>query len=209
MKEERRTKHLPAARVRVPTSSSKLGATGSGKKIENLLPLPFSESFSMSSLLPTTLRSKNLLSIATNFLQHPLIHNRGFPSSRTEETIEQDSSLRTPQKQIAGRRLKSEQYKLQERGNGSPELKTAEPAPPLQCPVNEEAKTVSRRNSLRWRLLEVTETSGQPGLHDSRVNPTHMSRSEKIHTWNENPSNESKRRPVKGLLRFPVQFNLR
>jgi len=55
--------------LNLPQALNNHSATGSGKKIENLLPLPFSEIFRMPSLLPTTLRSKDFLSTTTNLSQ--------------------------------------------------------------------------------------------------------------------------------------------
>ncbi|KAJ8424457.1 hypothetical protein Cgig2_016224 [Carnegiea gigantea] len=75
-----------------PTPSSyQHKATGSGKKMENLLPLPFFEIFNMSSLFPTTLRSNDLLSIATNFLHPPSYYL--LNQSRMKRT-EQDTNPR-------------------------------------------------------------------------------------------------------------------
>ncbi|KAJ8431905.1 hypothetical protein Cgig2_013653 [Carnegiea gigantea] len=81
--------------LNLPQALTNFKATGSGKKMENLLCLPFSEIFNMSSLFPTTLRSNDFLSIATNFLQPPSLHRI------TEETKEQDTNQTTPQAQCA------------------------------------------------------------------------------------------------------------
>jgi len=59
--------------LNLPQAVNNHNANGSGKKIENLLPLPFSVIFRMSSLLPTTCKSKDFLSTTTNLSQPPFM----------------------------------------------------------------------------------------------------------------------------------------
>jgi len=59
--------------LNLPQALNSHKATSSGRKIENLLPLPFFAIFSMSSLNPTTFKSKDFLSTATNLSQPPFI----------------------------------------------------------------------------------------------------------------------------------------
>ncbi|KAJ8428819.1 hypothetical protein Cgig2_021074 [Carnegiea gigantea] len=63
--------------------------------MENLLPLLFSEIFKISSLVPTTLKSNDLLSIAKNFLQPPLILS---PPTGTTEKVTRKSLLEEDRK---------------------------------------------------------------------------------------------------------------
>ncbi|KAJ8451509.1 hypothetical protein Cgig2_018143 [Carnegiea gigantea] len=74
--------------------------------MENLLPVPFSEIFKISSLVPTTLKSKDLLSIAKTFLQPPLIlptycnHRKATRKSLSEEDRKKTTERPAPAPQL-------------------------------------------------------------------------------------------------------------
>uniref|UniRef100_A0A7C8YUX1 Uncharacterized protein n=1 Tax=Opuntia streptacantha TaxID=393608 RepID=A0A7C8YUX1_OPUST len=59
--------------LNLPQALNSQKTTGSGKKMENVLPLPCSETLRISPLLPTTLRSNRLLSTTTALAEPPII----------------------------------------------------------------------------------------------------------------------------------------
>ncbi|KAJ8430214.1 hypothetical protein Cgig2_006722 [Carnegiea gigantea] len=173
------------------------------KKIENLLPLPFSEIFNMSSLLPITLRSNDLLSIATNFLHPPLIIPAKTSSAMQyePESDEKERARYQPRVQMAHRRSKRQdqdhlravletESRKQSAGEIPASFRSPEKSPATDMPAPREPAG--------------TDMADQPSPHFGR-GETHPPESDmrKRTRYTRKSGNASNRRPVKGYRRLP------
>ncbi|KAJ8450790.1 hypothetical protein Cgig2_032415 [Carnegiea gigantea] len=189
--------------LNLPQALSSHKTTCSGKKIENLLPLPFSEIFNMSSLLPITLRSNDLLSIATNFLHPPLI----IPAKTSStvqygpESDEKERARYQPRVQMAHRRSKRQdqdhlravletESRKQSAGEIPASFWSPEKSPATDMPAPREPAG--------------TDTADQPSPHFGR-GETHPPETDlrKLTRCTQKSGNVSNRRPVKGYRRLP------
>ncbi|KAJ8438831.1 hypothetical protein Cgig2_023023 [Carnegiea gigantea] len=184
--------------LNLPQTLTNHKTTGSGQKMENLLPLPFSEIFNMSSLFPITLRLNDLLSITTNFLQPPSLIIPALQWITNQERMKkkvQDTNQRG--KWLTGVQNVKTNTTI---GLSSPKQCAGEIPTKFWTPEKSPAT-----DSQTQREPERTETIGQPSPHFSiGENPPPGDRYEKNSPDEcEKPTSMSKWRPVQGLRRLP------